>query len=232
MLCYTCLQVLAKQPSEMESDRMIYAITAYMDSVGMISCRKESAERIIALTRTPAGWAVFDDCAGREGISCDGLGCGITRKLSAQAVRITRTKDSICVHLYTGGIKKACFKKSADSAAPLAFCQWLCGKSRAARWYASLAPYCSEQQLKQLFSRDIQSPDDCLVKLKEILKLDETANYGFASLDDSSKKDIIYLYFMPSNVVKQSWSLKRTMPMRAGMVSGFSLFRHKKTCKK
>lgn len=104
---YASLQVLDNQDRETARDRLIYAVTAYMDAQGYINCRRESAERTVAFAPTEKGWAVFDDCADRLDVTAlNGLGRCLSGKLRDRVVGVMCSGSELMLCLYGEGLVK------------------------------------------------------------------------------------------------------------------------------
>ena len=101
---YACLQLHIAAGTELPRERILYAVTSYMDRMGMIPCGQENATRTICFAPSEAGWSVYDDCADRLDIpSIDGLGRCLTGKIDCRAVGILASKEGLMLRLYGGG---------------------------------------------------------------------------------------------------------------------------------
>ena len=219
---YASLQLSLEAGLEAAQERIIYAVTACMDRQGMIPCDKGNAERTVAFVRTEKGWAVFDDCADRLDIAAlDQLGKGLTHGLHSRAVGVMRSAGGTMLKLYGEGRVRDTYMSPAAAFGKRRGC-WLRCRGHALRWRLHLAPGCSLKELTALFIRGETDEQGIFEEICGALDLDESAEYGFASLEDAGLQGVVRLYFRASNLIKQRlwdkpWKLARYMGSTVGV---------------
>lgn len=233
---YASLQLLLDEQGEGVRERLIYGITAHMDSIGCMPCGRESAERVVRFARVSGGWAVFDDCADRLDVGAlSGLACCLSRFLHTRAVGIMGSRGGLLMRLYQDGRLKDTFVSSSRMLPPRrSFKRFFrkdiaCGK-HALYWRPLLcnSSVAALRELTDAFAGARQDPAEGFDPLRRLLGLDESAAYGFASVDDSPLQDVITLYFCAANHVRQRWFDRvLRLPARCGSATGV-LFRRQR----
>lgn len=199
--------------------RVTDAVVAYMEGLGYISCAKEGAERIICLVHTMKGWTLFDDCADRLNIAAlDGLGRGLTRRLHTRGVGVMCSGDGMLFRLYAEGKLKDAYlsakgKKAFGRVGGGCFWWFRC-RGHALRWRAQLAPTYTVKELADVFARGEQGGRAYFSQLRLMLNLDETADFGFASVEAAGLQGVVTLYFQQSNLVRQRLGQKSIQAIR------------------
>ena len=202
---YACLQVFPDAMMEAVQERILYAITAHMDKQGLISCGRDSAERTVALVRTPRGWTVFDDCADRLDMNAlDGLGRCLTAKMRTRAVGVMCSGSGLMLRLYTDGCMKDTYITSRGAFGHgMKSGSWVKYHGHALRWRALIAKPYSVKELADAFARGEQGGRAVFSELRLMLSLDETADFGFQSIEEAGLQGVIVLYFRSSTRIKQ-----------------------------
>lgn len=215
---YACLHLRIAPGTELPRERILYAVTSYMDRMGMIPCGQENATRTVCFAPTSAGWSVYDDCADRLDIpSIDGLGRCLTDKIDCRAVGILVSRDGLMLRLYGVGrlrdtyiTSRAAFGRKRRLCGRL-FRQGRC-RGHALRWRACLSPGCTVAELAALFEHGETEGRAVFPLLMPVLGLDETTAYGFASLEEAGPEGLVRLYFRPGNVIHQGFLARLLHP--------------------
>lgn len=220
---YANLQIRLNGETQAARERMLYAVTARMDALGMVACSRENAERTICLLPTDTGWAVFDDCADRLDIGAlDGLGRFLTRKLRTRGIGILCAGDGLLLRLYGDGRLRDSYITSRHAfGRKTGGCSCFTCHGHALRWRALIREGCGMKDLAEAFSEGEREGRAVLPRLKYLLALDGSADFGFSSAGD--REGVITLYFCAANVVKQSLLGRLTHPARraATMLGAF-----------
>lgn len=206
----------AVQEEAMRS-RILDAIIAYMEGMGYVSCTKEGAERTICVVHTMKGWSLFDDCADRLNIAAlDGLGRGLTRRLHTHGVGVMCSGEGMLFRLYADGkLKDAYLSAKGKKAFGRGGCfWWFRCRGHALRWRGQLAPSYTVRELADVFARGEQGGRAYFSKLRLMLNLDETADFGFASVEAAGLQGVVTLYFQQSNLVRQRLGQKSIQAIR------------------
>lgn len=221
---YASLQILDTQDRETARDRLIYAVTAYMDAQGYINCQRESAERTVAFAPTEKGWAVFDDCADRLDVTAlNGLGRCLSGKLRDRVVGVMCSGNELMLCLYGEGMVKDTYITSRRFPGQLPLSIWARSHGHALRWRALLAEGHTIKELADIFTQGQLAGREIYAQLRLALALDESAGYGFASLEDAGLPGVVILHFRASNVVRQSLWDKLMHPARRAATSAGAL---------
>ncbi len=208
---YACLQLQLAAGTEKPCERILYAVTSYMDGIGMIPCGKETATRTVCFAPTASGWTVFDDCADRLDLpSIDGLGRGLTGKLRTRAIGVLASPNGLMLRLYTNGRLRdiyvtSCkaFGRGQDFFGRL-FCHGRC-HGHALRWRACLMPGHAVGGLAKLFEQGEVEGRAILPQLMPVLGLDQTTAFGFSSLEEAGLEGLVWLHFRPANVIHSNF---------------------------
>ena len=201
---YASLQLPGVPASEEARARLIYSITAYLDAQGFISCTKEAAERTVAFVRTDKGWAVFDDCAERlDTAALNGLGRCLSGKLRTQVVGLMGSGTGLMLCLYAEGLVRDMYITSRRPFGRTCLPGWLNGRGHAPRWRAQLAEGVEVKELAALFAKGRREGRAIYERLSRALDLDETAAFGFSSIEEAGLQGVVTLYFRAANVVRQ-----------------------------
>ena len=218
---YACLQLCGNPGGEAARERLIYAVTAYMDSRGLVSCRKESAERTVCFAPTAKGWAVFDDCADRLDLcELNGMGRFLTGKLRCRGVGVMCAGQGLLLTLYADGrLRDTYITSKRPFSGTVSLPAWVSCRGHALQWRSQLAVGTSLKALADLFAQGERGGRTVFSQLRLALDLDESAGYGFSCLEDARPQGLISLYFCPSNVVKQSLLDRIFHPARRAAVS-------------
>lgn len=219
---FASLQLSLDERVEAARERIIYVVTAYMDSLGMMPCGRESAERTVSFAHIPSGWMIYDDCADRMDIQAlDGLGRCLTRKLRTHAIGVMGAETGKMLRLYFDG---RLFDTYITS--PKAFGRgggYFRCQGHAIRWKGILREGATIKELSSAFLQGQQQKDG-FDKLCCLLSLDDCAKFGFASIEDA-KLPVITLYFCAANRVRQRLgNTPLKLPRIVGTVFG-TLFR-------
>lgn len=203
---YACLQLCGGLGGDAAQERLIYAITAYMDSRGLVSCRREGAERIVCIAPTAKGWAVFDDCIDRLDLhELNGMGRFLTGKLRGRGVGVMCSGQGLLLSLYADGrLRDTYITSKRQFSGTVSLPVWVTCRGHALQWRAQLAEGTSLKALADLFAQGERGGRTVFSQLRLALDLDESAGYGFSCLEDAKPQGLITLYFCPSNVVKQN----------------------------
>ena len=206
---YACLQLHIAAGTELPRERILYAVTSYMDRMGMIPCGQENATRTICFAPSEAGWSVYDDCADRLDIpSIDGLGRCLTGKIDCRAVGILASKEGLMLSLYGGGRLRDAYVTSCRAFGRKhrfpgrLFCRGRC-RGHALRWRACLPAGRSVAELADLFEKGESEGRAVFPRLMPVLGLDKSAAFGFASVEEAGIDGVVWLYFRPGNVIHQ-----------------------------
>lgn len=226
---YASLQLFLDEKFEAAQERIIYTITSYMDGLGYTPCRHESAERTIAFVGVQGGWAIFDDCADRLDIrALNGLARCLTLKLNTRAVGIVGTGSGFMLKLYSDGVLLDTFSTSAKSTVSRKSIKI---PGRALRWRTILRKDVGIRELSTAFHNAKLNPDEGFEQLKNLLSLDDSAKYGFSSIEDAKLQGVVWMYFNASNHVRQRWYDKFfRIPTRCGGTAPTAFSRERK-CK-
>lgn len=224
---YACLQIICDRQADAAQERMLYAVTAYMDAQGLRSCGKESAERTVCFAPIPAGWAVFDDCADRLDLcALNGLGCALTGKLQARGVGVMGAGTGLLLNLYEKGrLLDSYVSDRRAFGEKTCMPRWPASRGRPVQWSSLLAPGHTAQELAGLFVRGEREGRALLPEFRQALGLDETAGFGFSSLEDAKLPGLITLYFCPTNTVRQPLWDRLFHPVRRTATTGGALLR-------
>lgn len=210
---YACLQVTIGRETQALCERAVYAISGYMDTLGLAACGKERAERTVALVRIDGGLAVYDDCADRLDIhSLDGLGRCLTKKLRAHAVGVMRAGGGMMLRLYCDGFLRDTYLSSSQEFRSKTGMRCVC-HGHPTRWRCQLGAG-SFRKLGDAFRRGSELGEAIYPELKQLLGLRDTADYGFSSIESAGLQDVIYLYFCASNRVRQGLLARLIRPVR------------------
>lgn len=218
---YACLQLALDKEPEAAKERVIYAVTSYMDTLGLIPCGRESTERTVCFVRTATGYAVFDDCADRLDLNAlDGLGRTLTQKLHTRAVGVMASGGGLMLRLYSEGwlrdvyiTSRQAFRRGQGMPGHLSY------RSHAMRWRSQLDKAYTTKELADAFIRGQAGGRAVFSELRGMLRLDKTADFGFKSIEDAGLQGVITLYFCPSNVVKQRLVDRLFHPVRHAVTS-------------
>lgn len=215
-------------------DRLVYSITAYMDAQGFISCRREAAERTVAFVRTDKGWAVFDDCADRlDAAAFNGLGRCLSGKLRKQVVGLMGSGTGLMLCLFAEGLVKDTYITSRRPFGQAGLPGWLHCRGHAARWHSRLADGVQVKELADLFARGRREGCAIYESLQRALDLDNTAAFGFSSMEEAGLQGVVYLYFRAANVVRQGLFDRLLHPAQpAASTTGALLQQGNKSCRK
>ncbi len=217
---YASLQVLDNQDRETARDRLIYAVTAYMDAQGYINCRRESAERTVAFAPTEKGWAVFDDCADRLDVTAlNGLGRCLSGKLRDRVVGVMCSGSELMLCLYGEGLVKDTYITSRRFSGQVPLSVWVRSHGHAFRWRSLLAEGHTIKELADIFTQGQLAGRAIYAQLRLALGLDESAGYGLASLEDAGLPGVVTLYFRASNMVRQGLWEKIAHPAQQAVTS-------------
>ncbi|HIW73129.1 MAG TPA: hypothetical protein H9684_02295 [Firmicutes bacterium] len=215
MPSFANLQLALTARTEAAQEKILYVITAYMDTQGLMPCRRESAERTVRIGREEDGlWAVFDDCADRLDIQAlDGLGRCLTGKLRTGAVGVMGSGEGRMLRLYVDGrlwdtyLRAPAVLSQEGGGFPkglrLPPRNRLGGRSRAIRWLPVLRPGHTVRELSDAFLRGTQPGLD---DFRELLLLGRSAEAGFASVEEDGGAffpGTVTLYFCTANRVRQ-----------------------------
>lgn len=219
MPCFANLQLNMGARTDAALEKLLYVITAYMDAQGLMPCGRESAERTVRLGREGDGpWVVFDDCADRLDIhALDGLGRCLTGKLRISAVGVMGEGDGRMLRLYVDGRlwdtylqassahpRNAGGKQGDPPALPRS--GGVLGRTRAIRWKPVLRPGHTVRELSEAFCAPPAPGDGGLSRLRELLWLGVSAEYGFASVGEDGGPffpGMVTMYFCTANRVRQ-----------------------------
>lgn len=225
---FASLQLFWDEYFEAAQERIIHAVTSYMEALGYTSCGHESAERTIAFARIKGGWAVFDDCADRQDMrALNGLARCLTLKLKTSAVGVMGFKDGFVLKLYKDGALLDTFNALSGQ---------VLGKGikflgRAIRWRTALGKDIEIRELSAAFQSAKTSPDQGFERLRELLFLDASAGYGFSSIEDAGLQGVVWMYFNAPNRIRQRWYEKLLhLPTRCGGAAP-TAFSHQKECR-
>ena len=212
---YAVLMLRSKLELEAGQERIIYAISSYMDAHGLIPCRRENAERTLCFTRTAGGWSVFDDCADRlDAAELDGLGRCLTRVLSQSwqdvpAIGIMGDGDTRMLRLYREGRRTDTYITSPGVFGCVG--RWLSCRGHAVRWWGMLPDGGNISALSAAFELGQENAPNGFDAIQQVLHLDGTCRYGFSSLDEAKVCDeancryLAEMYFCAANHVRQRW---------------------------
>lgn len=190
---YASLQLMLPPQTEGANERIYLALCAHMETQGFIPCAKESAERTVAFVRSEHGWALFDDQADRLDIhALDGLGKALSRRLRVRAVGVICDGGHHSLRLYVDGFVR-------DSYCPSEQPRRRAGRPH--RWRAQLACGHTLRELADAFSRGARG-EEVFPQLQELLGLDRTTGFGFASLEEAPGH-MLYAYFCAGNRIRQ-----------------------------
>lgn len=210
---YACLQVAVGKEIEAPCERAAYAVSGYMDTLGLEACGKEHAERTVGLVRIDGGLAVYDDCAERLDIhSLDGLGRCLTKKLRTHAVGVMRAGGGMLLRLYYDGFLRDTYLASSQEFRSKTGMRCVC-HGHPIRWRCQMAEGGS-RELGDAFRRGGELGEAVYPELKQLLGLRDTADYGFSSIESSGLQDVIYMYFCASNRVRQGLLARLIRPVR------------------
>lgn len=225
---YASLQLFLDDQFEAAQERIIYTVTSYMDGLGYTPCRHESAERTIAFARVKGGFAVFDDCADRQDVrALNSLARWLTLKLGTSAVGVIGCRNGFIMKLYREGVLLDTFNTFDTKV----FSKSLKFPGRAIRWKTILRKNVEIRDLAAAFQKAKEDPDNGFEDLKVLLSLDDSAGYGFASIEDSGLQGVVWMYFNASNHVRQRWYERFFhAPSRCGGAAP-TAFAHEKECK-
>lgn len=226
---YASLQLILDDRVEAVRERIIYAVTAYMDAMGMVPCKADSAERTVSFVRVKGGWAVFDDCADRLDMrALHGLARCLTSGLHTRAVAVMGLRNGFILRLYCGGSLRDIFSTTPKALGGSAGRMGCSG--HAIRWRLVLQEGVAIRELSDAFLDARKNPEDGFQEICRLLSLDESAGYGFSSIEDARLEGVITLYFHAANHLRQRW-LDRLMrvPAKCGGAAP-STFSHKKGC--
>lgn len=187
---------------EAARERIIYVITAHMDSLGDIPCGRESAERTVSFAPCEGGWVIFDDCADRLNIGAlDGLGRCLTGKMHTRAIGVMGADRGRMLRLFDSGrlrdtylTSPKVFGKGAGS--------FGC-RGHALRWRNVLREGATVKELAAAFQRGQREPSEGFEQIRGLLSLGDTCGYGFASIEYAGLPGVITLYFCAANRVRQ-----------------------------
>lgn len=207
---YACLQLHIAAGTELPRERILYAVTSYMDRMGMIPCGQENATRTICFAPSEAGWSVYDDCADRLDIpSIDGLGRCLTGKIDCRAVGILGFQGRADAPPVWGRTAPGCLchllprLQAGNTVSPgRLFCRGRC-RGHALRWRACLPAGRSVAELADLFEKGESEGRAVFPRLMPVLGLDKSAAFGFASVEEAGIDGVVWLYFRPGNVIHQ-----------------------------
>ncbi|MDD2362169.1 MAG: hypothetical protein PHH84_04330 [Oscillospiraceae bacterium] len=201
---YSSLQFMLDDKVEAARERIIYAVTAYMDGIGMVPCGRESAERTVSFARIKGGWAVFDDCADRLDMhALHGLARCLTSGLHTKAVGIMGYRDGFILRLYCDGRLRDNFNSSPGSLSLSSKAMGCSG--HAIRWRSILCENGSIRELSAAFAKSRRNPSEGFYDVCRLLSLDKSAEYGFSSIEDAKLEGVITLYFHTANCLRQRW---------------------------
>lgn len=229
---YANIQLLLDDRVEAARERIIYTVTAYMEAQGFVPCGRESAERTVAFARVKNGWSIFDDCADRLDIhALHGLARCLTARLRTRAVAIMGLKNGFILKLYCDGVLQDTFSTQPRSFFKTRTTGRVACPGHAVRWHSILRKDVSLRELSSAFLQARENPDEGFERLQHLLCLDETAKFGFASIEDSKLQGVVELYFHTANRVRQHWYDRFIrIPARCGNAVVSALFR-KKRCR-
>ena len=219
---YANLQLKLDDRIEAAHERVVYAVTAYMDAQGMMPCGRDSAERTVCFARISGGFAVYDDCADRLDISAlDGLARALTGKLRTTAVGVMASgrepePTQYMLRLYHDGRLRddritapGVFGQKADG-----LFRRLCCRGKTVLWRPFLREGRTVRELSAVFLRVQRGETVDFHEVSGVLNLGFTAKFGFASLEDSGLKGTGTLYFCAANRVRQRWFDRFLRPAR------------------
>jgi hypothetical protein len=201
---YASLQLLLDEDFEAAQERIIYLVTAYMDACGYVPCGRESAEHTFAFAHIKRGWVIFDDCADRLELNAfHGLCRCLTLRLSTNAVGVVGFRDGYMLRLYSEGALKDTFSTSPKKPRiPMGSLNW---PGRAIRWRSVMREGVSTKELSSAFLAARRKPEEGFEMLKKLLILDDSAGYGFSSIEDAGLEGVVTLYFHAANRLRQHW---------------------------
>lgn len=202
MSSYASLQLILDEKVEAARERIIYVITAHMDSLGYMPCGRESAERTVSFTNNADGWAIFDDCADRLDINAlDGLGRCLTGKMRTHAIGVMGAEKGRMLRLYDNG-------RLLDSyiTLPKAFGRgsgsFGC-HGHAIRWRSVLRGGATIKELSAAFQVGQREQAEGFDRIRGLLTIGDCAAYGFASIEYANLSGVVTLYFCAANRVRQ-----------------------------
>lgn len=214
MSSYASLQLMLDERVEAARERIIYVITAHMDSLGYMPCGRESAERTVSFADCEGGWAIFDDCADRLDINAlDGLGRCLTGKMHTHAIGVMGAGNGRMLRLFYNGRLLDTYITS-----PKAFGRGSGGfgcRGHAIRWRGVLREGATIKELSAAFQCGQQEPSGGFEKIRGLLTLGDSAGYGFASIEDANLSGVITLYFCAANRVRQRLVDRLLKPSRS-----------------
>ena len=216
MAGFANLQISLDARTEAAQEKILYIITAYMDTRGLMPCGRESAERTVRIGREGEGlWAVFDDCADRLDLpSLDGLGRSLTGKLRTGAVGVMGQGEGRMLRLYVDGRVWDTYRRGPAVLSPppeakksaglrLPSLGTFGGRGRAVRWRPVLRPGHTVRELSDAFRDERRSG---IGDLRELLLLGSSAEAGFASVAEGGGlffPGTVTMYFCAANRVRQ-----------------------------
>lgn len=224
---YACLQIACDRQADAAQERMLYAVTAYMDAQGLRPCNRESAERTVCLAPVAGGWMVYDDCADRlELCALNGLGCALTGKLQARGVGIMGVGSGLLLSLYEcGRLRDIYVSDRRPFEKKTCLPRWPATHGHPTQWSAQLAPGRTAAQLAALFVQGQQEGCVLLPEFRQALGLDAAAGFGFSSLEDAKLPGLITMYFCPTNTVRQPLWDRLFHPVRRTATTSGALLR-------
>ena len=200
---YASLQLALDGEMEAAGERLVYAVTSIMDKGGLVPCDRGSAERTVAFVRTEKGFALFDDCADRlDIVALDQLGRGLTRRLHTRGVGIMCAGDGMMLRLYGEGYLRDAYLSARGAFVKKHGFFWFRCHGRAMRWRRQLAAGYTRKELADAFARGDQGGRAVFSELRLLLGLDDTADFGFASIESAGLQGVVTLYFRAANRVR------------------------------
>ncbi len=215
---YACLQLHMAAGTEKPRERILNAVTSYMDGIGMIPCGKDTATRTVCFAPAAAGWMVYDDCADRLDLpSIDGLGRSLTGKIRTRAIGVLVSQNGLMLRLYTDGRLRDTYITSPKDFGRggcffgRLFCRGRC-RGHALRWRACLTPDHTVGELTHLFEQGEAEGRVVFPRLRPVLGLDDAAAFGFSSVEEAGLEDVVRLHFRPGNVIHSHFLTRMLNP--------------------
>ena len=215
---YACLQLHMEAGTEKPLERILYAVTSYMDSIGMIPCGEDTATRTVCFAPAASGWMVYDDCADRLDLpSIDGLGRCLTRKIRTRAIGVLVSQNGLMLRLYADGRLRDTYITSPKAFGRggcffrRLFCRGRC-RGHALRWRTCLTPDHTVGELAHLFEQGEAEGRSVFPQLRPVLGLDDAAAFGFSSVEEAGLEGIVRLHFRTGNVIHSHFLTRMLHP--------------------
>ena len=205
MSAYSCMQLYDNKNAfevDIMRQNIIYVVTSFMDAHGFMPCDSGRAISTIKFVKTPIGWTIYSDVddVAEHIRDFDAIGKMFTRKMQIPAVCVVGQKDAHMLRLYKNGMRRDVYTTKPNPFGT--FISKITSRGRSLRWSSLLKSGHNITELSDAFLLGRHCHDPAYATLCNLLRLDDSTKFGFASIEDSSISGVVTLYFCPSNRVE------------------------------